>query len=190
MLPSDFAGAKDGKWHGMLQNLGFRIVPKGVIVTEFKELGESASIDTDIEKVEEEYSKNPTMRATLIMARLGQGKYRKELLELWNNQCALTGCAVLPVLRASHAKPWRESDDDERLDPNNGLPLVANLDALFDSGLIGFDEHGDMHISKNLQDNELLNGVPRTLRKPPTLEQAYYLTEHLNSVFQENEFDF
>lgn len=40
--------------------------------------------------------------------------------------------------QASHAKPWRTSSDQERLDPHNGLPLIATLGVLFDRGLIGF----------------------------------------------------
>lgn len=191
MEPSSFKGTKNGPWHDLLRKLDFPIVPKGVVITEPKEIGGCATILTDIENIDDDPLHSSTDRATLIMARLGQGKYRKDLLALWDNQCAVTGCAVLPVLRASHAKPWRDSEDDERLNPNNGIPLVANLDALFDAGLIGFDENGDMHISKKLRDEELLNGVPRSLRKRPTIEQAYYLMEHLSSVFQTDDcFDF
>lgn len=188
MPPSSFAGAKDGKWHEMLKNLGFRIVPKGVVLTESQEMGESASIHADIEDIEDEYRDNPTMQATMVQARLGQGKYRKEVLSLWDNRCAVTGCAVLPVLRASHAKPWCKSSDKERLDPNNGIPLVATLDALFDAGLIGFDDKGHMHVSKELRNEELLRDVPKTLRKKPTPAQTFYFKEHLSSIFQKDDF--
>ncbi|WP_082552054.1 HNH endonuclease [Massilia sp. Root351] len=188
MPPSSFAGAKDGKWHEMLKNLGFRIVPKGLVVTDYQEMGEAVSIPADIEDIEDEYRDNPTVQATMVLARLGQGKYRKELLSLWDDRCAVTGCSILPVLRASHAKPWCKSNDNERLDPNNGIPLVATLDALFDTGLIGFDEKGHMLVSKELRDKELLKDVPNALRKKPTSAQALYLKEHLCSVFQKNDF--
>lgn len=72
------------------------------------------------------------------------------------------------VLRASHAKPWRHCSDSERLDPDNGLPLVATLDALFDAGLITFDAGGCMEISTHLDENQqasLLSGAPRTLSR-------------------------
>ena len=36
--------------------------------------------------------------------------------------------AILPMLRASHAKPWKDSDDVECGDPYNGLLLSPNLD--------------------------------------------------------------
>lgn len=188
MLPSSFAGAKDGKWHEMLRNLGFHIVPKGLVVNQPQEGGESECVQADIEEIEEEYRDNPTMRATMILARLGQGKYRKDLLSIWDDRCALTGCSVLPVLRASHAKPWCKSSHEERLNPNNGIPLLATLDALFDAGLIGFDDVGRMQVSKELQDKDLLKDVPKVLRKRPTPAQAYFLKEHLNSVFRKKDF--
>lgn len=184
MKPSDFKGARRGPWHGMFRELDFQVVPKGLVVTDTKEIGESAKILQDIADIETEAEFNQTERETLILARIGQGIYRKRLLELWDRKCALTGCAVLPVLRASHAKPWKESNNEERLDPNNGLPLVANLDALFDAGLIGFDSDGKMLVSKELRDKELLKGLPLVLRKKPTVAQASYLEEHFNSVFQ------
>src|ERR1700688_2426247 len=49
-------------------------------------------------------------------------------------------------------RDWCNSTDDERLNPNNGLPLVANLDALFDSGLISFDRNGEMLVSPALHE--------------------------------------
>ena len=184
MLPSSFMGAKDGKWHRMLKELGFSIVPKGVFLTEASEIGEAASISSDIDDLNDSCSDSPTMKATLIMARLGQGVFRKDLLALWDNRCAVTGCDILQVLRASHAKPWRSANNQERLDPNNGVPLVANLDALFDAGLIGFDKSGEMLVSKELHDETLLNGVPTSLSRKPTIEQAYYLQEHLDLIFK------
>ncbi|QGQ27026.1 HNH endonuclease [Gimesia benthica] len=75
-----------------------------------------------------------TTKEQLILARVGQGQFRKGVLALWNDRCAVTGTTF--AVRASHIKPWRDCSDDERIDPNNGLPLVATLDALFDSYLI------------------------------------------------------
>lgn len=184
MKPSSFKGARRGPWHDMLRGLGFQVVPKGLVVSEVKDVGESATTLQDIEDIEADTGCTFTERETLILARIGQGIYRKELLKLWDGKCAVTGCSVLPVLRASHAKPWRPSNNEERLDPNNGLILVATLDALFDAGLIGFDSNGKMLVSKELDDKEILKGVPNALRKKPTNEQIAYLEEHLNNIFK------
>jgi len=86
---------------------------------------------------------NATTRTALIEARVGQGKYRKDLLKIWQRQCAVTGCDIEKALVASHAVPWRENKDPETcLDPYNGLLLTASIDKLFDQGLISFDETG------------------------------------------------
>ena len=58
----------------------------------------------------------------------------------WEGRCALTGVSIGAVLRASHMKPWVEATDEERLDPENGLLLAANADALFDRYLISFTQ--------------------------------------------------
>ncbi len=84
-----------------------------------------------------------TTRKALIEARVGQGKYREDLLKIWHRRCAVTGCDIEKALVASHAVPWRENKDPETcLDPYNGLLLAASIDKLFDQGLISFDEAG------------------------------------------------
>jgi predicted restriction endonuclease len=59
----------------------------------------------------------------------------------------ITDIQIPALLRASHIKPWRMSDNSERLDPENGLLLVANLDAAFDAGLLSFTDTGRMLFS-------------------------------------------
>ena len=86
----------------------------------------------------------------LVSQRVGQEKFRNALLVYWNNACAVTGFDTPDVLRASHAKPWADASDAERLDVFNGFLLNANLDALFDRFLISFDEQGVLVISPAL----------------------------------------
>src|SRR5262249_5289101 len=91
-----------------------------------------------------------TTKDTLVSARIGQGAFRSKILQLWDYQCAVTRSATLDAIRASHIKPWRESTNAERLDPQNGLPLIASLDALFDVGLISFESSGKLITSSSL----------------------------------------
>jgi hypothetical protein len=185
MRPSDFPGAWDGKWHRELKRLGFAIVPKGLVPSDPEEAGPVALAAEDIKDVIAGHPDDATTRETLVMARLGQGRYRKELLALWGGSCAVTGCGITQVIRASHAKPWCDSTDEERLNPNNGLPLVANLDALFDCGLITFEEDGTMRVSPALDEQAgLLDGMPNRLRHRPTKEQAKFLHYHAEEVFE------
>jgi putative restriction endonuclease len=71
-------------------------------------------------------------------------------MSIWKGRCAVTGTNVAALLRASHIKPWRVSDNGERLDPENGLLLVANLDAAFDARLVSFRDEGTILSSPNL----------------------------------------
>lgn len=43
-----------------------------------------------------------TTRDALVQARVGQGSFRAALIKVWDGRCAVTGCAELAVLRASH----------------------------------------------------------------------------------------
>jgi HNH endonuclease len=95
--------------------------------------------DFDVKQIKKTI-KEKTTREALIDARRGQGKFRVEVGVRWNNICAVTGCGIVEVLRASHIKPWRDSTNRERLDPENGLLLAAHVDALFDKDLITFME--------------------------------------------------
>ena len=92
-----------------------------------------------------------TEREAIVKQRIGQGFYREALEGYWNGCCSVTGIAVREVLRASHAKPWAECDSDaERLDVFNGFLLSANLDSLFDKGLVSFQDDGLLLLSDRL----------------------------------------
>lgn len=105
-----------------------------------------------------------TERRAEIDARLGQGKYRKDLIEVWG-RCAVTRCSHLSLLRASHIKPWRESSHAERLNKFNGLLLSPNLDAAFDRGLISFADDGNILISSSLSaESRTQLGISENLR--------------------------
>lgn len=91
-----------------------------------------------------------TVRKQLIDARVGQGKFREGVLARWQGRCAVTECKIPQALRASHIVAWNQSNDVEKLDPENGLPLIATMDALFDRGLISFGDDGTMLIADAL----------------------------------------
>lgn len=92
-----------------------------------------------------------TERTREVRQRIGQDVFREALMDLWQGRCAVTGIPFPPeLLRASHAKPWARATDAERLDPFNGLLLAIHLDAMFDTGLIGFDERGQLIASSDL----------------------------------------
>lgn len=121
-----------------------------------------------------------TTKEALIDARLGEGKFRTRVLEAWENCCAVTGSGVEAAIRASHIKSWRDSTNNERVDPNNGLPLTASLDALFDAGLISFGSSGKLLASANLNtaERKIYGIINKSLRRKPTDKMAEYLAYH------------
>jgi putative restriction endonuclease len=131
---------------------------------------------------------NATEVERLVRQRVGQDTFRQALMDYWGKACAVTGLDLPEVLRASHAKPWAVCEsDDERLDVFNGFLLSANLDALFDRGLITFDESGRMIISPRITskqriDMQLDGGFALRWLAP---EHESYLTWHRKMVFTE-----
>ncbi|MFM5055327.1 HNH endonuclease [Aeromonas veronii] len=139
--------------------------------------------------VEDSYAELATLdeteRLAIIQSRVGQGKFRRNVLNLWGC-CAVTGVTDERMLKASHIKPWRVADNEERLDPHNGLALVPNLDTLFDRGLITFDADGLIRTSTSINVNLLIQlGVKEGMRLqkiPARLEK--YLKYHRQHVFE------
>jgi putative restriction endonuclease len=87
-----------------------------------------------------------TEKSALILARRGQGLF-KQRVRLVERHCRITGVDRIEHLRASHCKPWRDSDDAERLDGENGLLLTPTVDHLFDRGFISFEGDGRLLVS-------------------------------------------
>ena len=105
-----------------------------------------------------------TERLALRNSRIGQGRYRYDLIELWG-ACSITNVQDPAVLIASHIKGWKASDNRERLDKYNGFLLVPNLDRLFDIGFITFRDDGRIILSSKISKETLKAlGVDESLR--------------------------
>jgi predicted restriction endonuclease len=91
-----------------------------------------------------------TEREEVRRARLGQGRFRRLMLDLWGSRCAVTGVGLPSVLLASHIKPWRCATNAERLDPHNGLLGLPQYDRLFDRGFLSFADDGGILFSAAL----------------------------------------
>jgi hypothetical protein len=130
---------------------------------------------------------SPTEREAVIKSRIGQGIFRTDLITYWHG-CSVTRCTTMPLLRASHIKPWRDSTNLERLDVYNGLLLIPNLDVAFDAGLISFRNSGQIMISDHLdrESREIL-GIADEMRLI-RLEDNHrrYLTLHQQRIFRES----
>ena len=92
-----------------------------------------------------------TQKTVEQKVRVGQNNFRKDLLKELK-MCPITKINDKKLLIASHIKPWVHSNDEERLDPNNGFLLSPLYDKLFDKGigLITFTPEKEILISKRL----------------------------------------
>jgi 5-methylcytosine-specific restriction enzyme A len=95
-----------------------------------------------------------TERSGIVLSRVGQGAYRKSIINRWENKCAVTGFNDSRVLIASHIHPWKDAKSEERLDVNNGILLSPTYDALFDRHLITFENSGKIVLSESVKPNE------------------------------------
>lgn len=122
----------------------------------------------------------------LQQIRVGQNKFRENLLKNYGNSCALTGVNQTDLLIASHIKPWRLSNDSERLDPANGILLEAGLDKLFDKGFISFDDTGLIMISTQLGEfNADALGLNKDMKlRALRLDSHQYLEFHRTVIYK------
>ena len=113
---------------------------------------EEERIETRIRQ-DEEISE--TEKETLIKARKGQGRFRDDVIAL-HKKCPFTGVSNPIFLTSSHIKPWAKcSDNHERLDPLNGLPLTPVANQLFDRGLVTFNDDGQAIFSDKIAEEDL-----------------------------------
>jgi hypothetical protein len=96
--------------------------------------------------VESDTSLPPTERETIIRARRGQGLFKERVMQV-EERCRITHVNNPVHLVASHCKPWRDSNNRERLNGDNGLLLTPSIDHLFDRGFIGFEDNGELIVS-------------------------------------------
>jgi len=117
-----------------------------------------------------------------------QRMFRNNLIARNGCECAICGKDLEEVLVASHIKPSKDSNIDQKIDDNNGLLLCATHDKLFDRYLISFDyKTGRLmyaaKLAKRLSQYELAENYVLSA-KYLTPERAVYLLLH-NKKFNE-----
>ena len=121
----------------------------------------------------------PVERHQLVKSRRGQGVFRDNV-ESREPKCRVTGVSNPNYLRASHIKPWRKSNDTEKIDGDNGLMLAPHVDFLFDKGFISFEDDGTLIVSELIEDAALESwGIPSEMNVGSfTPEQSIFLKFH------------
>lgn len=128
--------------------------------------------------------KDETEKETTVKTRVGQGLFKNKLLSK-SCECKLCRLNIKELLIASHCKPWKVCNNKERLDVNNGMLLCPTHDALFDKGLITFDDEGNIKISDKINENqfELLN-INKNMKIDINEKQLDYIAYHREVIFK------
>lgn len=125
-----------------------------------------------------------TEKKALIDSRIGQGKFRNQLIDYWQG-CSISNVKTVEILKASHIKPWSKSNNLERLDLYNGFLLLPNLDTLFDKGFISFDIKGNILISDLIPSKEYkIMGVKPEMKINLHRNHQSYLQYHRDNVYK------
>ena len=147
-------------------------------------LAELSQVDakSDVQQILQDKVLTETEKTVMANARLGQGLFRAQLVAMWQG-CAVTRYPDQRLLVASHIKPWRASDNDERLDRFNGLLLLANVDKAFDLGFISFADSGRVMVSGQLERPDVL-GIEEGMALQVKPEHRKYLDFHRGELFR------
>jgi hypothetical protein len=135
------------------------------------------------ERISKYKKPNETERRGLVTSRVGQGFYRQQIREKWGDQCPVTGSKRIEILISSHIIPWSESNNEERLDVNNGILLAPHIDALFDKHLISFTDEGNLILSNKITPEELKTlGISLNVTIPVDDKMLPYLHRHRSKI--------
>lgn len=88
--------------------------------------------------------------AGLRVSRLGQGAFRKLVLDAYARRCAVTGEHTVPVIEASHIKPFADVACHE---VTNGLALRSDIHILFDRGYVTVTPDYRFLVSERLRED-------------------------------------
>jgi predicted restriction endonuclease len=141
------------------------------------------SVKQDIDDIILDSTISETQKSVMVNTRIGQGRFREDLISHWKG-CAVTQYQNYSFLIASHIKPWSKSENDERLDPFNGLLLLANIDKAFDLGYISFNENGRILISEHLEEFQIL-GIHPNMKIALADQHQDYLAYHREQQFKQ-----
>jgi mutator protein MutT len=175
LVDFEYLPTPDNSWK-IREGIKFKFIPIESITNNKTRLKSSPIINYNEPKI--------TEREWLVISRVGQWWYRKALLEKWNYKCAVTSLDLTWVLIASHILPWKYASNKERLDPENGILLSPNLDALFDKHLISFNNDWKIIFSEKLKQFQINTlGLTNNMRLSHVTEwMVNYLKKHREKI--------
>jgi len=127
-----------------------------------------------------------------VKTRVNQNAFRQIVLANYSGKCAITSIDIPDLLIASHIIPWSKNEQ-ERLNPENGICFSALYDKAFDKGLIGISENYQILVSTEIKSKENQSYYPELFGKfkgaKIQLPQKYlpkkeFLQFHLDTIFK------
>ena len=85
-----------------------------------------------------------------VKTRVNQNVFRQIVIANYSGKCAISGIDIPDLLLASHIIPWSKNEE-ERLNPENGICLSALYDKAYDKGYIGINEKFEIILSPLLK---------------------------------------
>lgn len=143
----------------------------------------ASQIESELASLQGRTDIEATEKRQLVNARIGQGLFKNNV-RLNEHACRVTGVRQLHHLRASHIKPWKDSNDEEKLHGCNGLLLAPHVDHLFDRGFISFEGNGDLIVAHQMELDVLKAwaiAIPRNVGVFNS-DQRHFLEHHREHV--------
>lgn len=85
-----------------------------------------------------------------VKTRVNQNIFRQIIVSNYSHKCAITGIDIPSLLVASHIIPWAKNEN-ERLNPENGISINYLHDRAFEKGYIAITDDYKIRVSSKLK---------------------------------------
>lgn len=161
-LIADGGGLRGSKQSAIrsLSNADFnRIIEIGLMdpEPELPRVGQVESMPAMLGEAGQEPFEGPVDRATMLVSRkVRDAKFRRAILHVYEGRCALTGMKLVNgggrlETEAAHIMSVGDGGPDAI---NNGIALSGTIHWMFDRGLIGLSDAGDILLSGKINDRD------------------------------------
>ena len=107
---------------------------------------EAVNIIDNSNQTDEPDYKVPDIIVNSIGRGIFQKIFRERIMKNYNYQCSLCEISIPELLVAGHIVPW-SIDNENRLNPRNGILLCVLHDKLYENDYIGIDQNGKVYLS-------------------------------------------
>jgi hypothetical protein len=150
---------------------------------------------SELEKELQTYIPRTPLHTTvekMVKVRVGQQRFKRDVLNDCGRVCPFTNITDESLLIAGHIKPWAKSNDEEKLNPKNGLLFTPTFDRMFNNGFITFKDDTKLIISPLISNRTArLLGIQSNMELPiPLLGNSHkgrreFMEYHRNFVYRE-----